>query len=833
MKKNKDGSTLIVTVIIFMFITTVSFAMLSMVSTNYYGRVSESKRTQNLYGSESGLDTSYNIIAKTITAANVYGNSKVQNLKTTVKDMKYDDYESLMSKANLSNEEKDAADLYALNGDIDYWKYYNGNLKEGQSPLAQTTIDKHIAEDNEVIYKLTNKVFKSGFKSFINNNLKLSLNGDDELGSSTNERQYIQFVKDQDMLKQITQKLNIGDAKVYIGTYPGKDPTEDEKKAIEAAVDEMLKPIPPEGENKIELDKSLKIESGYDRDGRTQYDSYSLNFNLYNEEDYKITVTSEFQTNSSTENTAKVGTNLKIIEANYSIRVPNYDEIALKDSVVNVDNKVNQMISSLAIGGDLDVKGINQLNVNGDIFVQGNELTSSNMDTNNRILNKYTGGIKINNDSSSTQKTINFNDNVYTRGTFNIKNNVNVSVKGDLYAKNLYAGDGNTSSNNSQLAVNKNLVVDNDLTLKATNTTINLTDFYGINDKNSETKVTDVGTKVRNSSSIIINEYTKDTENKYGVKITGNAYIMGVAHINTENGYQTGESIAVKGNYKAYSVPDSNEAEKFEYDDPLQVLQVDDDEPDKIRKKEDHFLNYWNDPNNKSLMDCGGVYLNPANTYSIGAIVYNGGNKISSRNYDSTIQASVINPKRIDYAKNIYTISKNNSYTDDQMYNLYAQMGGVNLETVRGLLVNNKTDYGIGTGIKDNTGSEFAMFSSSDKNIVITSNPEKYTNDIVINTKGNKDVNAVIVTNGKIIIDGEINFRGNIIAGGNLEVLENSTVNLSYNEYVTQRVQSSNSEIFNKVFGGNFGEEKLNEDILNIQSNSTNFLKTKLWKIIQ
>jgi len=85
LKNNKKGSTLITTVIILMFITTVSLATLSMVSTNYYGRVGESKRIQNLYGSESGLDTTYNIINKTVTAANYYGNKRVEKLKNDAK----------------------------------------------------------------------------------------------------------------------------------------------------------------------------------------------------------------------------------------------------------------------------------------------------------------------------------------------------------------------------------------------------------------------------------------------------------------------------------------------------------------------------------------------------------------------------------------------------------------------------------------------------------------------------------------------------------------------------------------------------------------------------
>jgi len=65
MKRKKRGAALIVVIIVFMFVFTVSMAMLSMVASNYKARVAESKRVENLYASDSGLDVAYNIIGKT------------------------------------------------------------------------------------------------------------------------------------------------------------------------------------------------------------------------------------------------------------------------------------------------------------------------------------------------------------------------------------------------------------------------------------------------------------------------------------------------------------------------------------------------------------------------------------------------------------------------------------------------------------------------------------------------------------------------------------------------------------------------------------------------
>lgn len=871
MKKNKNGSTLITTVIILMFITTVSIGMLSVVSTNYYGRVSESKRTQNLYGSESGLDTTYNIIEKTVTAANYYGNQKVVNLKQKVDDIKNrEEYKTQIEKLNSLDTEEQKV-LYALYTDIDYWKYYNGIPRKNNWPKPQEEIDRNIAADNEAIYRLTNKVFKDGFKNFIRNYLNTSISGK-LYKSATVDPSTKAVVIDPDTKEVIytTKEFRLDDSKVYLGHYLGREPGAGEKNAMSSLVNDMLTPKVPQGAIPIEAlfnDKNiLKVENQYNQDGQLIYDEYPIDgfhVNLYDEENYQIAVTSEFKTNST--NTSKVGENLKVIEANYSIRVPNYEEVSFKKSVSEVDPKLNQKISNIAIGGDFEVQGVNKLNVNGDIFVQGNSApdTDDNTDVNIRISNKYSGGIKLDNlnNNVSTQKTVNFNNNVYTRGTFNVRNIINgnilsnssvenkldILVNGDLYAKNIYAedkNDGNESNPTtySNLLVSKDVVLDNDLTLKAANTRLKLNNFYGINDKN----VTDtISSKIRKSSSIIINDYTKDPpknigESPYGVAIDGEAYIMGVAHINTKKGYQTGESIATKGNYKAYSVPDpeASDTENFEYDDPLQLLQA-----DTVEKKTTHFYNYWF--SNKPLLDCGGVYLNPDKIHSIGAIVYNSADKLRGGNWTASDESNIIVPKRRSYSENVYTISKNEEYASDDIKNseldkLYA--GITNSETVQGILAKNTNNDGVWSGSKDNTGEGYSIFcADSSKRIVIKG--ENFTNkdldgnviikanDMVIDATDKKNVNAVIVTNGDVVIDGDVNFRGNIIAAGNLSILGSSTVNLSYDESVIQNIQSRNKEIFNDVFGNVLEEPE--EGVLNIESNATNFIKNKLWKIIQ
>ena len=554
------------------------------------------------------------------------------------------------------------------------------------------------------------------------------------------------------------------------------------------------------------------------------YIVHTLFWEYSKSEESKITVKSEFETDTTKENTATVGKNKREIQAQYVITVPNYNEVAFKESAVNIDEI--KEIPGLTIGQDLIADNVEKLNVNGDIFVQGNEPTSIN--NKNRTYEKYNGGIILNKESAASTGKINFNDNVYTRGTFNIKSNVEVKIKGDLYARNIYAGNGNQISSNSKLDIMKDTVVDNDLALKAEGTEVTLNNFYGINDKT----VNNDDDKVRKSSSIIINDYGKTTSNPSSITINNEAYIMGVAHIDTKHGYQTGESVAVKGNYEAYgSKVDSSD--KFKYDNPLQVLDEDD-----VNKKAEHFKEYW-DKNNDRL-DCGGVvFKNPPddNIKSVGAIVYEGENIIEPNIVIEDLwDDKTIAQKRRDYVKNIYKIVKSSDESEESLKNLYNNPGNAeNLE----LYFTDLGNYNLGDEI--NKDGKKAIFSSGGTIILQSNNiddDKKYYNELkeeIINPikiKSN-NINAVIVTGGDVIIDGEVNFRGNIIAEGKLSIESQSKVNLYYDKNVTEDIQKSNGEVFNKVFESGTVGETIENNPLNIQSNSTKFVETKLWKIIK
>lgn len=800
----KQGSSLIFVVIMFMFVIIVSTAMLSMVSGNYSARISESKRVHNLYGAESGLDTAYNVAAKTVEKANIYAADCTKKFQEKVEEHQKEsnwigaDNNIIIDIDGISTTflRDDIKDLYALYSHIDYLKA----LEEDKSSEIETY--------NVYIDEFLNYIFKKSFKDYVDKNLYNNIvgnkNGNIQNGKINGE--YVSYGED----VEITVDTGKEDKKLDWKNLKSTDVSEND----------------------------LVVKYKYGDDGKIVKDiTYGVKFSYINQ-NVDINIISNFKTDRDNASETLVGKNPREIQVTFSLTVPNYDEVSFKNSIfTNVKE-----IPGLTVGGNMIVDNSN-VNVTGDIFVEGTTLVVTSID---RTYKKYDSGIKIN--STNTGKnTINFNDNVYTRETFNIKNNVNVNIKGDLYAKNVYAGytddyNKNESTQNSKLTVNnpndsytQKVVVDNDLAIKAKNTEISIDNFYGISDINGQT-----GEGVeRKSSSIIVNNQKSEST----ITIKNEAYIAGVAHINTDGeGYQTGESVAVKGNYKAYSVPQL-ENDQFEYHNPLQLLKPNESLPQgELDQKANHFFDYWKkeiitETNDKKAiaegsMDCGGViFLNPnsENIKSVGALVYKDKDVSKIAKPSFTIEDfnkdSIVKKLRQNYAKNIYKlINDDNKLSDDYLEKLYTGNDAeVQAETVQNNILNKfNLDYD----------SKRVVFSKN-KSIVITKNESSYDQDKYKTIEGSSNLNRVIVTSKDVIIDGDVNFRGNIITSGNLEIKGNGTVNLYYDPTLTKDIQNENLSIFKQVFGDEYGGDDFENSGATSTSNGASFLKTKQWKIIK
>lgn len=796
MRRKREGVSLIYVIIIFMFVSMVSAAMLSMVSANYRGRVAENKRIENLYGADSGIDVAYNIIGKTFDAASMYGYYCRKELFD-----KDEDSNSTYNKKYKSVQD----DIELLKVDIETLENEISVLNNSESPNKNEIKKKNndiakknelIQEDNEILNSLLNEEFKIAFANFI----KATENVGD--GNYVNGK-----------LKDCLTNGKYFDKVSLIGSY-------DEVFIDYPTSANGLKPDLSQSKiEPIEIGKEPKVT----KEGH--HENVNIDICKYK---YTISVISNFESNTN----VAIGTNTRTIQANYTLTVPNYDDVFFgKGSTIH--NKYLALEGrGLTVGGNMNVENVDTLNVDGNIFVNGQVDPNNpvNDDTANRTYQKYYGGISLNKASN-----VEFAGDVITRNTFNVQDHVNATINGNLYASNAYlgkiaAGDSGFSENSTFNISNNNgnggkVILDNDLTMKANNSNITMNDFYGINDKNIIYKGNNLGTadKVKSSSSIIINK-PKDVTYNSTIKINNLAYIMGTAHIATENNYQTAESGAVKGNYEAYSVPLLDRSEEFDYDKPLYLLKEND-----VFKKAEHFKNYWD---NKGNGDNGGIiWPNKEDIHSIGSIVYQD-KSILPPNYTQSLEleGGDVYKKRIDFATNVYKFGQQAKMED---YNNNIQIEFSSLMNFTSL----------SNGYIGNEENEKAIFEPNiNETIVIKGKePKGYK---LPDGKIQKEIsctdgvlNAVIATNGDVIIDGDVTFNGAIVCNGNLDISNSSHVNINYDSEIVDRIQYNNEELFKNVFGGNI--------IYNDNSNSSNefkqdittnydlkkFLKTEFWKI--
>lgn len=830
MRKKKKGATLIVVIIIFMFVTGVCVGMLSLAAGNYTARVSESKRVENLYSSESGLDNAYNIMIKTFDAAAQYGNYSVYALKS----------ESGNSHSHINT------GLYIdLKNDKTYQKTTIENLEEQiralQNDKDSRDTGKKIAElnkkiqicnncideDDEAMEILENEEFKRAFKAFVYNDDDASKNGDilNQLPVCIKNKKFASNIKGVD-----NDKFYFADM-IFQNESQGKIEIDGEERTVDlpyitAEVD--LKNTTETGEEKK---KELKQADGHQK---------NITIEIVENDKYTISLQSIFK--STQGNTKKVGENLKNVQAIYTMKVPEYTDIFYGTGESDIRDYPALKDKGILVGKDMQVKcgttGDNGFTVNkGDVFVEGDEPSVIT----NKTKDKYYGGITI--DGS---KNVKFDGKVSTRGTFNLQSDTDGELKDELYAKNLYVGNINDDDIISATGNKfnfKDVILDNDMTVKADGTELELENFYGINDKNTntgeESNSSSAG-KERTSSSIIINS-ERDTSN---ITIKDSAYIMGVAHIDTATGYQTGESIAVKGNYQAYSVP-LDSSEKFAYDDPLELLQ-----DTNVLNKAKHFDEYWSNtgtgdiehgnpgkPNNSGIR-----FVKPDSVHSVGALIYTNGTDIFIQGSRYNIEDDrSLDKKRKDYASKVYKMGDDATITE---YNSLGE-GAVDVaDLVDFNVLSSDADdecyYDLGKVL--NQGGDMLIVNDSNSNLEINNDTIKCGEKTY--SVGNS-INAVIVSNGDVKISGDVTINGNIITCGNLDVGAGK-IAINYDEEIIKKIQSKNNKLYAKLLKGfktNDGESSGSDETVTIKEEDAKdivadydvgkFLENKIWKLVQ
>jgi len=854
-KRKKQGSSLIVVIIVFMFLTTVSTAMLSMVLGNYKARISESKRVENLYASDSGLDVAYNVIGKNFDAAVKYGYYKVAALKDGSNNgTNNDEYQAISAEIEhliSINGEKNAQITDAIKNNDP-----NKNISLLKNQIAQNKA--LIEEDEEVQQLLINEEFKRAFNNFIETNYQVP-NVENvpqkELQRLIEDHSYI----DMSAVKDINADTFSDKAKEVVNFGI------DNSKKVAPTFDVKITPNNINDNSPNHKTAGILASKGHSED---------VQFNVSPKHGYyDIEVISSFDSeNLEGKDDILTKTNERKLKASFKITVPEFSDIYSQEAGGYIQHYLATKDRAITVNGNMNLSEVSGFYVNnGDVYVGGT--TPSGVTVSNRSYEKYSGGIMVYNSTN-----VNFGQDVVTRNTFNLRSGANVTVGGNLYGRNVYVGgntydssdinnnDLNQAADQATLNINSKdsnnekgkVVIDNDLGLKATRSNITINDFYGINDKN----ITKTGNPVdvfgnpvdrtKSSSSIIVNS----NDNLSNIIIQRSAYIMGTAHINTNetatdssNEYQTGESGAVKGNYIAYTVP-LDASEKLSYYNPLQLLET----PNVITKAT-HFFNYWRTEINKGhYPDTGGIQLpitknsdgtvNTQNIHTAGALVYqiDKEKKVvdSTYNINLEIPGGAVYNAQAEFASKVYRFdqdaTKPYDYDKTQLTDFrdLADTSKISADLPQ---LNNNGQYAIFNGEK-----ELKIMKAIDGVEQIVQNGN--TIEIHVSNKGTAidpkyNLKAVIVSAGNVSIESSITINGCLIVGGDLNINGQNDININYDQGVIERVQEKNTDVFKAVFGKILVDDTDSANAFTPNGSASAsydlkyFLEKKLWQIIK
>ncbi|KYH35323.1 hypothetical protein CLTEP_07270 [Clostridium tepidiprofundi DSM 19306] len=585
----------------------------------------------------------------------------------------------------------------------------------------------------------------------------------------------------------------------------------------------------------------------------------------------------------------------KKVEAEYEIKVPDYKSVYyIESNILNIpENSV--FLNGISIDGDMNVFGGN-VKINGNVFIKG-----SNVGSDGEIANAYEfeSGLIIDGNKSDADKNIsirnnsdvNINGDLYTDQSIYINGiNDNFHIDGTAYVRNAIIS---TVSKNSNLKVDGSLYTMDDLELNGNKSHVIISGgYYGMSD-GSKSAMSD------HSSSIIINAEDIGRTDGSSLKIEaqgeedsiiieGTSYI----HLNDNNKYQTGESVSIKGNYKAYTHPliDGNPVNKdgkslkgdnikFEYIDPLVLATKFKDDTDlNVFDKDKYFKAYSEDSNynkdNFSKLNLGGNGID-INTKKIllntGTVI--SGNKVIDGSYsvdkinenmaklselkrkiffmgDDNVDSDTLRETN----KLMYMVSKSDNLKGKVDFNSISNKfeGQIENNVVDNskdvILLNNdsKTDYVfVGPDSNDNSLKKInSKNTGNSENNGSNKNNEKNnsTREIKINVNSSDGkFRGIIITAGDVYFCGKIKFKGTIISAGDLVFFDSNLKEIYYNEEYVKRLIAYNYGDFKDIFINNlptYFNMEAETDIKADNSVKSDITRDKLisrkrWKIIK
>lgn len=498
-REKRKGATLAYVIVVLAIIAVIGTAIVSLSLTNYKAMIVHSKKTQNLYMSESGLDKVQKALDILTAKAITYGNDAVAKEDTSLsaeEDLKSGDNKTEDGYKKISSEKEESQNKI-------FKKAYKEYIIKQLNPNSEVI-------KNEKVFLLENNKVK------FNNNL-IKMDKEDKNKEKNEEGNY-----DITLIDINNKKISNGSS--LSGILNFKTISDNDKKE----------------EISLRLDSKFNVKES---DGDKNYKDVSLTFNIevpdYNGA-YKI---EEFPLYNVCSNGLVVGENLNVG----------------KGSTLNVDGGIFVSANvvkekKFTIGsmfnkkeGDGVVINGGTLSVNNGSLVSKNDIRLGGEGSNLKVgceTENNKSNLNLNDESKKSHSNLNNNLGVYTG---------NLGINGDKIGFDKDVSKGNIISNYPVYAMN-------DLILNGEKSSINLNEgFYGINSNRTEDKLTG---KINNSSAIIVNTDDIGSGSSINIGqeaiIMGTAYIN-----TKPEAYQTGESVSVKGNYIAYTVDNGNVEFKY------------------------------------------------------------------------------------------------------------------------------------------------------------------------------------------------------------------------------------------------------------------------------
>jgi len=270
--------------------------------------------------------------------------------------------------------------------------------------------------------------------------------------------------------------------------------------------------------------------------GNIEVEAKVNNENVTAKEEFSINIISKFK---DKEIERVISTDFKFTVPDYGSKMsfPTQYKVFPESPVWNKGIVVNKALSI----------GSSKLEVNGDVYVKGEDKGAI-------LMNSQNSKFSVNNGKLIGCEGVKFDYNYDSTKTSDAK----IALGGSLYTKGILFNkeDSLEGAQGARLHVGGSIYVLDDCEINAKNSTLHVDgSYYGVSNGDASK-----GNRVDNSSSIIINSEDLG-EGGSTVNIGDKVYLAGTAYIKGLNDpiakgsydYQTGESISIKGNYKAYS----------------------------------------------------------------------------------------------------------------------------------------------------------------------------------------------------------------------------------------------------------------------------------------